>query len=68
MSKVELDKPEYDVFENSLNTRPEEQLHYSHKSLLKKKVMVKINSAGKIPTAPGLLLVEYPDGPEGTGT
>ena len=68
MSKRELDKPESDVFENSLNTRPEEQLHYSHESFLKKKVVVKINSAGKIPTAPRLLLVEYPDGAEGRET
>jgi hypothetical protein len=65
MSKIELDKPESDVFENSLNTRPEEQLHYSHESFLKKKVVVKINSAGKIPTAPGLFLVEKIDGAEG---
>ena len=53
MSNVKLDKPEPDVFENSLNTRPEEQFHYSHKSFLKKKIVVKINLAGKIPTDPG---------------
>ncbi len=68
MSKIKLEKPESDVFECSLNTRPEERFHYSHHGFFKNKVVVKINLAGKNSHCARGLFVENPDGAEGIGT
>jgi hypothetical protein len=60
MSKRELDKPESDVFENSLNTRPEEQLHYSHESFLKRRSWSKLIQQEKFPLLRGCYLWSNP--------